>query len=1108
MIKKLFLCVGLFIVNSSVGIHQQALYLTCGSHVSNHWNGLNVTWGNDSCFNPAATALLTNNVNAQLNAVAYANSLVGQIKNAGLADGFAKSWNERIFSKQYLCALLQRAKPGNGSCLDQVRILAELARFNTPSRELQACFNQVSAEFASKLFDSDGQIKAELNGGFLSFIGYDYDHAVAQFASHVDQWMELGGYIECAQDTLNNFNAASTNIAGANAFALKKDLQAFNALTDFCKAHKFEDAYAIVQANNHRFIDNHANNVFKLEYVDQFNKVYNSQGIEKKYLDLPYYKQYLKDLPASMFPSEQNVVLAQQYALKQDILSACNLTQLSPYTAQVVDTILELHAQGPQAVMDYCSTQLSADHSNPEMRATYWDLHNANGSLKFGKPNGQVASYKFSTNIHTAAHAQDRKLIAELGSLDISKFYIKNGVTQTLKYIERSLNGDKFAASYGSLAHKMGDALLQRGDSFVLGLPDFAIHLPDATQESIKDHVVKFVNDTLGDSQINLNNFAYNIEKLERVSDAYGQMVNGNKIEQAYLNYAVKQYPCDAALAMDTKSFRTETNLTEITYVCGHIEKYAAACFDRTHNGAKTSTLAYEVNPAMRVDLLREGKNPLTYEKQSGDQVFHVEANYELHNIRKHAEISRMDMHPALRNVLEFGARSTFAVRTYLNVQAYNKAFQTNVVAHCTFSNIERAIKVTGKLGFDTVVGAGEGVVQAASSFVHTVTHPIQTVKNLVNVGTKGVKFVSLLGRMGQASLTSPEEYNKVLAEFNQKVGPVFDAVSEAASKATWRDVVRETTAFICDAKITSSALNAVSKVASVAKQGANNALQRVMAASAKKVPQLEVAAIGVEEIGLKVAQSAEVCVLSEAREVAKQGTKVSGAVASGIENAEVKAAQVVEDGSLILSRDFAKTVNSLSAKYGKNNVEQALKILNLHENNFTKRSYAFDSLERVINDIKKINSSPRWESFKFDAAKGGMVDANSINEAIAGIACEEQGLLQAPLIRSSGLAEEFIDPLKQAWDVKTPPSFSPSGKKIFNEIEFIKSINAELLGKENIILNISLLDKNDLAKLYTRLASDLTKVDLQRIVIVHSYDSSLSKTSTELVTYLGKQWA
>jgi len=124
-------------------------------------------------------------------------------------------------------------------------------------------------------------------------------------------------------------------------------------------------------------------------------------------------------------------------------------------------------------------------------------------------------------------------------------------------------------------------------------------------------------------------------------------------------------------------------------------------------------------------------------------------------------------------------------------------------------------------------------------------------------------------------------------------------------------------------------------------------------------------------------------------------------------------------------------------------------------------------------------------ESLMRDYAKNGQVSLKTIDEALAGVVAESQGILQGPLVRDSTGAGEFIDLLGQVWDVKMGISRAPNGRPIFQLDHFVGKIKRELLIGENIILDLRCLEVADLQKLIQKLKVDFTMDQCKRIVVV-----------------------
>lgn len=200
----------------------------------------------------------------------------------------------------------------------------------------------------------------------------------------------------------------------------------------------------------------------------------------------------------------------------------------------------------------------------------------------------------------------------------------------------------------------------------------------------------------------------------------------------------------------------------------------------------------------------------------------------------------------------------------------------------------------------------------------------------------------------------------------------------------------------------------------------------------------------------------------------------------------------------------FAQEIKKLEAECGKENVDEALKVHKVDERAILHRQNVLEQVKETARDLKEINSNPRCKPFKYDPAQGNKVTLNSIDEAMAGKACEEQGLLDVPITRSLNRGEDFIDASKQAWDVKTPRSYALNGKYIFDAKDFVcNAVKPEYPLGENVIINITKLEQADLGELYKELLSRLTKSELSRTIIVHARNLSLSKTSADLIKLL-----
>jgi hypothetical protein len=202
--------------------------------------------------------------------------------------------------------------------------------------------------------------------------------------------------------------------------------------------------------------------------------------------------------------------------------------------------------------------------------------------------------------------------------------------------------------------------------------------------------------------------------------------------------------------------------------------------------------------------------------------------------------------------------------------------------------------------------------------------------------------------------------------------------------------------------------------------------------------------------------------------------------------------------------QESAMRAARLEVQYGKETVQEALSLFNTSDAKLVKNIRTCERLEETAQKLQKINSNQRWERFKYDAAHNDSVALKNIDEAIAGVACEEQQIL-GKLTRSSHRGEEFIENSMQCWDVKTAPKYSLEGKDIFNPESFVESIKGGMNGKENIIVNITNLQKNDIERLYEVMSRQLNIEEFKKLVVIHATDPAQSKASLDLIKHLGK---
>lgn len=170
--------------------------------------------------------------------------------------------------------------------------------------------------------------------------------------------------------------------------------------------------------------------------------------------------------------------------------------------------------------------------------------------------------------------------------------------------------------------------------------------------------------------------------------------------------------------------------------------------------------------------------------------------------------------------------------------------------------------------------------------------------------------------------------------------------------------------------------------------------------------------------------------------------------------------------------------------------VKEAWKVLNLkHAAVVAKIKKPHKVLEEITKDIAKIDSKKRWKALRFDPAHNGQCLLKNVREALAGIACEEQGLLKELKRNIKPIGGDFVDKLGRAWDVKTPISYALNGKKIFNTekgiLELTTVVKKELNRNINVIIDTYYLQASDHPILLDLIKNNFSTIQQGKIIIL-----------------------
>lgn len=211
--------------------------------------------------------------------------------------------------------------------------------------------------------------------------------------------------------------------------------------------------------------------------------------------------------------------------------------------------------------------------------------------------------------------------------------------------------------------------------------------------------------------------------------------------------------------------------------------------------------------------------------------------------------------------------------------------------------------------------------------------------------------------------------------------------------------------------------------------------------------------------MNLQAPAAAELITGKTIAELAKQAN-LSWQIAPGLDATTSKIIEVLGNDSMALQKSLLS--NKLETL--ESNIQQILnEVITVRGSTMTKKEY--------------------FKSLMFDPDKG-KITVGSIDEALAALNAENQGLLKGPLLRGSN-GSDYIDIFNIPWDVKKAISRIPKGTMhIFNAEQFITNIKFEMMLGENIIIDAAPLEPADMLILVKEIKAKMNPDEIGRIII------------------------
>jgi len=186
-----------------------------------------------------------------------------------------------------------------------------------------------------------------------------------------------------------------------------------------------------------------------------------------------------------------------------------------------------------------------------------------------------------------------------------------------------------------------------------------------------------------------------------------------------------------------------------------------------------------------------------------------------------------------------------------------------------------------------------------------------------------------------------------------------------------------------------------------------------------------------------------------KASNILKQDSQI---ISSGNDTAKI--AKIVE---------FENGVALLAKKYDHHILHDAKQALRIRDYKILKTGpqELISELEETCVSIEKvIKSKPHRANFIYDVAQGNKVTENSIREALAACAAEDQGICKQ-LTRAVEAEHDFTDILGNKWDVKQLHSIGLEANYEKTMKNLIDTIKKDISQGEFILLNVSNANKN-----------------------------------------------
>lgn len=899
--------------------------------------------------------------------------------------------------------------------------------------ELNAAFQQVKYDIQKIMFASDGQyvgVKTAENAAAIKSIVNDFNKQLNAWGKHC--------HVDSAASNVHNARWENFSEKIRN-HPFNKDLRAIASL---CADNKFEQAAALVAkyeqlAKNNNYEDSCrygiAHGIYYYRYTAQFN-VY---GVEKIYGNDPILENFQMSSGSIKLPNRSaNEHLAQRHQVVQNLQHTFGLRNEQQIQTLLYSIADDIHNNDPIAVADKLAHQLHFDSQSAAIKDTYQKLYTPNGLLRLYNANQQTSAYGLPATIHNKNHAQDRVSLALFSQLNTNYNHCLDAVQKGLFCIEKSCQEGEHSSSYSSLAKDIAQAAYQvEKDPTILQANSFMQPINNPLYQQLQDQLIP-VAAQLNDS---INSSGSKQEKTDLQQTLYA--LHALWHDAVFDNHE----PSGQALATILTSYQSTAN-THAPFASPSNLFNEFLPLDAECDLITTAANEPQNNPPQSLNV--ETLQTLLNDEQLATDILdamHKDPVFEMSAVQ--------EGHDALTTLQE-----TIFDRVFRELDERQIALIKQELPW-----LEKALKVGGLEFSKKTVDLG-----------NKLCHPIQTAVDLIyNAGN----LVKVLARLCATDFEFAIDH----PELSHLAGPgIQDAEHIFAVIDTILNSRSEQLKFGIDIVFDLVTQAQIGKALRPVAKGLRHSIQGLTIA--KNVP--------------KIVQSTEYA--EQINNAINFATKEITGI-NRLQKTLVQLARQREQEILTLHKTLPRTVDMavkeldiriacLSMQYGDATVKEAVSLFNTTEKALLKNIRTIDELEEITASLHKINSNSRWRSFKYDAAKNGKITVGSVQEAVAGIACEEQGLLKT-LKRGFNEGEDFVENItNKSWDVKTPKKYALDGHHVLNQQSFFDSVKEALIGdpKEHLILDFTNLSNTEINDFFQYMKLEFKADEFKKIIVMH----------------------